>query len=45
METYLRIMQTTEELEVNAAYADFNSLYAYQKQQYLLLVNEIKRNV
>lgn len=45
METYLRMMQTTEELEVKAEYADFNLLYAYQKQQYLLLVNEIKRNV
>ena len=39
------IMQTTEELEVKAVYADFNLLYAYQKLQYLLLVNEIKRNV
>ena len=45
METYLRMMQTTEELEVKAVLADFNLLYAYQKQQYLLLANEIKRNV
>ena len=45
METYLRMMQTTEELEVKAEYADFNLLYAYRKQQYLLLVNDINRNV